>query len=116
MKFLYLFFLNLTLISFSHGQNKQIVGTIKTEGNTKIHFANVILFKVSNKTFVSSTVSNLEGYFEIEKAPMDSLVYLEIRSLGYKIFTSKPFKIKNLDGEFNIFLKKDVLKASMGIP
>ena len=102
-------------INESEAQQKQsaegnsLIKGVLTEMNdtTHIGFANVVLYKLSDSTLVTWTISKDDGSFELTKVPQGKYKVVS-SSLGYEkntvkdIFISKPGMIINL-GKIKLF-------------
>ena len=106
MKVLCFFILCFFPSDFFGLQDHPIQGKVITLNNENIYFANIVLFKKSNDTFVAATVSDLEGNFVFGEIETTNEVYLQVRSLGYEIFNSQPFFLSEDLDDFLIRLEK----------
>ncbi|MBO7441170.1 MAG: carboxypeptidase-like regulatory domain-containing protein, partial [Bacteroidales bacterium] len=87
----------LTLVSVVALAQSNISGVVLGEDNSPIQFANIVL-SASDSSFVSGTITDVDGRFSIEKNPKAS--FIVISCLGYETATL------NLNSDFsNVVLK-----------
>ncbi|MBR2202132.1 MAG: TonB-dependent receptor [Bacteroidales bacterium] len=103
----------LTLVSVVALAQSNISGVVLGEDNSPIQFANIVL-SASDSSFVSGTITDVDGRFSIEKNPKAS--FIVISCLGYETATL------NLNSDFsNVVLKAsdmqlDEITISAGLP
>ena len=73
----------------------QITGVVKTAKNESIPFANVVLYDSKDSTIITGTSTDETGKFSIKTTKL-GVFFLKISSIGYKSYSSKPFKISDL--------------------
>ncbi len=83
-----MFLLSLQVISQSKSQNKGVVsGRVIDENSEAIPYATVSLLN-QQAEFVLGAISDEDGYFVIEEAPLETLV-LEVSYLGFRKFSAE---------------------------
>ncbi len=84
--------LNLSLIA----QTKSLKGILNDQDNQAMEFANVLLFKVSDSSFVSGTLTEASGSYLLENvSPGD--YYLEFGQIGYQSANSDIIVVNSSD-------------------
>lgn len=81
-------------------QAQKVSGFLKND-TVPIEFANVILFKSVDSTFVNSGVSDSKGYFSLASSDQDS-VFLQCSYVGYADFNSSAFIGEKNFGEITL--------------
>ena len=79
------------MVQFSYGE-ATIEGVVKNEVGELIPFANVLLIKASDSTFVKGTITNENGEFLIENIP-EGQYMVTISMMGYNSISVKPFSL-----------------------
>ena len=78
---------------FTHllAQNSyQLVGqVVEKESNTPLEYATVSAYQAIDSSLIAGTISDLEGYFELEV--LGDSIFLEVQFLGFEVFTSSVF-------------------------
>ena len=85
-----------------------IKGNVKNEKNEAIPFANVVLLQNQDKSILKGALTDEDGSFEILNLKNTDSVYLQIKSIGYQVFTSNAFLLNENLKPFNLVLKEDL--------
>ncbi len=87
-KFILFFIVLFTFSVFAQPDGRKMMGAkitgsvIESSTNKSLEFANVVLFKVSDSTQVTGTVTNKDGFFELEKVRPGNY-YITISFIGF---------------------------------
>lgn len=91
----YLFFFLVCPILLCQAQeNFTITGSVQDYENNGIPFANVLLIKVADSTFVKGALANEEGVFKLNQISADTY-YLKASLIGYTDAISTEFSLTN---------------------
>ncbi len=93
MKRLYFLYFILFLSYYAESQTVTLRGNIVNQDDFAIEFANILLYKSVDTSFVKGVISETDGSYFIEDVPAGAY-FLEISQIGYKTYRSEVISLK----------------------
>lgn len=88
----------------------QIDGMVLDSGNEPVHYANILLLRAADSSFVKGAIADDAGFFQLSEIAAGSYL-VEVSMLGYKEYRSGAFELKAAEGTKtlgSIILQEDV--------